>query len=774
MRIAARKPRWSWAVLASGVLVTALAVPSWASAEPPPGATHANKVSGHAQDRSVIAHSTVSDSSLIGVSCASAVFCMAVGSFASDVDHPLIESWNGIAWAVSPIPNSVSRGILRGVSCVSPTFCVAVGDSMIESWNGAAWTLDLPQYPPSWVAGEFQLNGVSCQSPTECVAAGLYPVAGNDGFGDGSNTLTEAWNGSTWSIVGSVGPSGGIRDDNGFDSISCYPSVPCQVVGYSEAHGGLPSVLAETWNGSDWAVSDPLPTYASEFTGNSCYANGCEVVGYNDNFALAPDQSCLVQWFWPAGPNSAGWAGGCQGRAGSVLNGISCLGDFISCVMVGYTAGTGNDSSTLAEGIGVPPSLSPTFASRLSGVSCTDVPVFSCMAVGSSSSFSLIEMLSSGSSGSHWVVLPHPGGEDPLAITTGSLPNAILGKPYSASVAATGGDPPYDWNLAGGSLPPGLTLNSLTGTFAGTPSTVVSSTFTIQVQDYDGVSATATFHIGVSGQPPPPPATSPSSSTHGYWLVGSDGGIFNFGSAQFYGSTGSLTLQRPVVGISPTASRTGYWLVGSDGGIFAFDTGFFGSIPGLPLNPAGSGLAHSLNAPIGGMVPSVTGQGYFMVASDGGVFAFGDAHFAGSCPGLPAGCSGAAVAVVPDKTGNGYWVVTKTGAVYGFGDAAYFGGPGPQSSPITSAVATPNGGGYYILDANGEVFAYGDATSLGGTPAGSTGGLDPAAAIFDTSDGGGYWISTGLGKVYSFGDAPNDGDMSTTHLNGSIIAATGW
>ena len=40
--------------------------------------------------------------------------------------------------------------------------------------------------------------------------------------------------------------------------------------------------------------------------------------------------------------------------------------------------------------------------------------------------------------------------------------------------------------------------------------------------------------------------------TQGYWLVGSDGGIFSFGAAQFYGSTGALRLQRPVVGITAT------------------------------------------------------------------------------------------------------------------------------------------------------------------------------------------------------------------------------
>ena len=103
-----------------------------------------------------------------------------------------------------------------------------------------------------------------------------------------------------------------------------------------------------------------------------------------------------------------------------------------------------------------------------------------------------------------------------------------------------------------------------------------------------------------------------TTTQHGYWLVGSDGGIFTFGAAQFYGSMGSLEIQRPVVGISPTSSRAGYWLVASDGGIFAFDAGFYGSLPGLGFNPAGSGLAHSLNAPIVGMVPSTTGRWVFL------------------------------------------------------------------------------------------------------------------------------------------------------------------
>jgi hypothetical protein len=337
-------------------------------------------------------------------------------------------------------------------------------------------------------------------------------------------------------------------------------------------------------------------------------------------------------------------------------------------------------------------------------------------------------------------------------------------------------------------LPASITLNYTGGTTAtldGTPRVGDGGTFIVCLTAANGVGPVATqiFTLTVQAPPPapapappPPPAPPPSTALtpqHGYWLVGSDGGIFTFGGAQFYGSTGSLHLQRPVVGITPTANRGGYWLVASDGGIFAFgNAGYYGSVPGSGLKPAGSGLSHSLNAPIVGMVPSNDGGGYFMVASDGGVFAFGDARFVGSCPGI-GGCRGAAVAVVPDATGNGYWVVTSTGAVYTFGDAVNDGQPGTQSSQITSAAATPNGGGYWILDAGGQVFPFGNAASLGGMPAGAAGGLDPASAIFATSDGGGYWIVTALGKVSSYGDAPDDGDMSATHLNGPIVAASG-
>ena len=66
-------------------------------------------------------------------------------------------------------------------------------------------------------------------------------------------------------------------------------------------------------------------------------------------------------------------------------------------------------------------------------------------------------------------------------------------------------------------------------------------------------------------------------------------------------------------------------MVGYDGGVFAFgDAGFSGSLPGLGVHVAD----------IVGVVAHRDGQGYWMVGTDGGVFAFGDAGFVGSLPAL--------------------------------------------------------------------------------------------------------------------------------------------
>ena len=117
-------------------------------------------------------------------------------------------------------------------------------------------------------------------------------------------------------------------------------------------------------------------------------------------------------------------------------------------------------------------------------------------------------------------------------------------------------------------------------------------------------------------------ASTPSGS--GYWLVASDGGIFSYGDATFYGSTGGIHLNQPIVGMASTPSGKGYWLVASDGGIFSYgDATFYGSTGGIHLNK-----------PIVGMASTPSGNGYWLVASDGGIFSYGDATFYGSTGGM--------------------------------------------------------------------------------------------------------------------------------------------
>ncbi len=127
---------------------------------------------------------------------------------------------------------------------------------------------------------------------------------------------------------------------------------------------------------------------------------------------------------------------------------------------------------------------------------------------------------------------------------------------------------------------------------------------------------------GLPGPPVPPPPSCSCVATirEAYDLVASDGGVFALGDAHFYGSTGSLTLNKPIVGMAATPDGRGYWLVASDGGVFALgDAHFYGSTGSL-----------TLNKPIVGMAATPDGRGYWLVASDGGVFALGDAHFYGS------------------------------------------------------------------------------------------------------------------------------------------------
>jgi hypothetical protein len=217
-----------------------------------------------------------------------------------------------------------------------------------------------------------------------------------------------------------------------------------------------------------------------------------------------------------------------------------------------------------------------------------------------------------------------------------------------------------------------------------------------------------------------PRASTEFAGAAGYWIEAADGGVYQFGTANF-GSLRGTSLSRPVVGGSATNDGLGYWMVASDGGVFTFgDAGFYGS----------TGNVH-LNKPIVGMAADPSSHGYWMVASDGGVFTFGGARFFGSTGNVHLVKPIVGMAATPG--GGGYWLVASDGGVFSFGDAGFFGSTGNVHlvKPIVGMAAAPSGRGYWLVASDGGLFTFGDAPFIGS----ATGGPAPVVGIMATARG---------------------------------------
>ena len=457
------------------------------------------------------------------------------------------------------------------------------------------------------------------------------------------------------------------------------------------------------------------------------------------------------------------WLSQTPPAAATVLNGISCSSD-TTCLATGsHVVGTTDGGSTWSD-LGT-----PAGTTALVSVSCINTSV--CTAVGGAN------ILTTTNDGTGWTSEPAPSGvASLLGVACASLVNceavgtnansggaiATLSAPPNVTTTSLAhwepsacpmrplfpppaGCPRMPWAVTGGTLPPGIHLAS-NGTLSGTPTISGRYQVIFTVTDSNFLSTPASLVISIQ------PLGAP-----GYWEVASDGGIFSYGGAQFYGSTRSLHLNAPIVSTAqprptmaatgcsrPTvassasaaavfygstggmhlnaspssppalARRGGYWLVASDGGIFSFgDAAFYGSTGGLHLDK-----------PIVGMASTIDGHGYWLVASDGGIFAFGDAAFFGSTGGLPLQEPIVAMTSAPD--GSGYWLVASDGGIFSFGDVGYFGSAGgmPINAPVVGMDRTADGQGYWMVGRDGGIYNYGDAG-----PYGSAGGLRPDRPI---------------------------------------------
>jgi hypothetical protein len=230
--------------------------------------------------------------SLSGVSCTATTACTAVGGYldSGGNSHTLAERWNGSAWAIQTTPTPSGTGsTLAGVSCSSSTACTAVGsfyppgslgnslgqNGLVERWNGTAWTIQTSPNPTNGGQGR-ELDGVSCASATACAASG-HDFDGNTEI---FTTLTELWDGATWTAQ-PVSPFDEAGFYNNLAGVSCTTSTACTAVGDgSDIYTHKPR--AERWNGTSWATQTTpnLPSGTGQLYGVSCSSSTtCIAVG---------------------------------------------------------------------------------------------------------------------------------------------------------------------------------------------------------------------------------------------------------------------------------------------------------------------------------------------------------------------------------------------------------------------------------------------------------------------------------------------------------------
>ena len=157
------------------------------------------------------------------------------------------------------------------------------------------------------------------------------------------------------------------------------------------------------------------------------------------------------------------------------------------------------------------------------------------------------------------------------------------------------------------------------------------------------------------------------------------------------------------------------------------------------------------------------------------MFAFGEAQFHGSIPGvLPigVGLDAAIVGAAATPTGNGYWLVSADGGVFTFGDARFFGSvavvlrtAGVPRDPIVGMAASASGEGYVLVSDTGALFAFGDTRGEGLVLTQAVDYIvsdDPSihdvTGIVLATDGNGHWIERGVHIARVVGSAADHGD----------------
>jgi len=264
-------------------------------------------------------------------------------------------------------------------------------ETVTENWDGSSWSL-VPSPNVSGAVYDY-LEGVSCVSTTFCMAVGFeVPPSGGQNL-----TLVEVFNGGGWSIVSSPNEPGAA--DDYLHSVSCMSAGECTAVGtYINIPLDLDGTLVETWNGGFLSIrpSPNASTYLNSLEAVSCISRSfCGAVG-NQTAAHGDFERTLAET-----TATSDWAVEPSGDASTFANGldgVSCTSDKL-CRAVGWFF-NGTKHQPLVEewdGIAWSTQAAPSFGAALTAVSCRSENA--CTAVGY---LGLIESFD----GSKWSVIP--------------------------------------------------------------------------------------------------------------------------------------------------------------------------------------------------------------------------------------------------------------------------------------------------------------------------------------------------------------------------------
>jgi len=634
---------------------------------------------------------------------------------------------------------------------------------------------------------ETEMLSTSCASAVFCAAGGDYLDAASNGRG-----LLETLAGGTWSAQEAPLPSDAGPDPSAtFKDVSCPTAGWCVAVGgYLDGSGHTQSTF-DVLSGGHWTAKEaPAPSDLGnqvQMYSVSCPAPGsCTAVGnYVNTGGKEPgliDTLSNGQWtaqIAPA-PNDA------------MTNQIGEL-DTVSCPTTNFcgvggfyrNSHNGNQLEVLQESNGTWAALDaplPNDAATLANargnadsISC--VADMTCEMVGqyadtSGNNVGLLEHLAGGVwSGS---AAPEPAGAGSDGTGTQDAALRHVSCTFDEGCVAVGFY--EDMNHATHALIDSVTNGVATAVPAPVPSDVAPENnadellFSVSCVNAGQCSAVGEYRS----------ASQPSNTTA--MIDQESGGIWTSIAAPLPGNaaTGSSAFSTlsAVSCVSRGACNTagsyddpgtfgfhdaytppeGYWSVASDGGIFNYgDALFHGSMGG-----------QHLNAPMVGMAATPGNGGYWEVGSDGGIFSFGNATFHGSTGSLRLNAPIVGMAATPD--GGGYWLVATDGGIFNYGDAGFYGSAGSirLNKPIVGMAPTPDGHGYWLVASDGGIFTYGDAVfygSRGGQPLNR-----PVVGMAADATGLGYWLVASDGGIFSYGDAVFHGSAGSIALNKPIVA----